>query len=239
VSDSPERHRSRNSDEVSRKIRASLLPREAPALPGFDVAAGTAIGESSQGGSAWDWLGLTDGRTALVTLDVRGDGFLPGHHIGVARGVLRGLAAGGVGVPSLLVKANEVLSDMTDPGPTRPVEVGLLVVGGDGLEWACAGQVPAGVVRRDGAIEVFGAHGPPLGMMGGFRYTSGHHALGSGDAALVLSHTTKGFFRGAAELVARLHSEPAREVVAKLHRGVRKAGDGARAEASVLLARKH
>jgi serine phosphatase RsbU (regulator of sigma subunit) len=244
VPDSPETHpgagsAKAESDDLSRRIRAALLPRGAPGIPGFDVAAGTATDESDRGGSAWDWLGLPDGRVALVTLDVREGGLLPAHHIGVARAVLRGLAAGGVGVPSLLAKANEVLSDMGSGGVTQPVEVGLLVVGGADLEWGGAGQVPAGLIRRDGAIEELGANGPPLGMMGGFRYTTRPLHLGAGDAALVISHTTKGLFQGAAELVARLHSEPAGEVVTKLHRGVRRAGGDARSEVSVLYARKH
>ena len=76
--------------EVSRIMQAGLLPAAAPRVEGFDVAAGTTTEEGGRGGSVWDWVGLGDGRTALVTLDVRQDGLPPAHHLGVARAVLRG-----------------------------------------------------------------------------------------------------------------------------------------------------
>jgi CRP-like cAMP-binding protein len=228
-----------DAHEVSRVMQAGLLPSTAPRVAGFDLAAGTTTEESGRGGSVWDWLPLGDGRTALLTLDVRQDGFPPAHHLGVARAVLRGLAAANATLPQLLANANEALSAAAIEGLDQFVEVGILVLGPGGVEWASAGRVPGGIIRRDGTFEEFGAHGPPLGMMGGFKYNVQAHAMASGDTAFVLSHANQGLFLGAADLIAQLHGKPAGEVVSTLHRAIRKAQGDQRTETSVLYARRH
>ena len=225
--------------EVSRIMQAGLLPAAAPRVEGFDVAAGTTTEEGGRGGSVWDWVGLGDGRTALVTLDVRQDGLPPAHHLGVARAVLRGLVADHATLPQILAKANEALSSAAVDGLDQFVEVGLLVAGPGGVEWASAGRVPGGVIRRDGTFEEFGAHGPPLGMLGGFEYNVQKFSLSAGDTALALSHAGQGRFLGAADLVAQLHGKPAGEVVSTLHRAIRKAQGDERTETSVLYIRRH
>lgn len=225
--------------EVSRVMQAGLLPAVAPRVVGFDLAAGTTTEVSGRGGSVWDWMPMGDGRTALLTLDVRQDGFPPAHHLGVARAVFRGLAAGNATLPQLLASCNEALSAAAIEGLDQFVEVGVLVLGSAGVEWASAGRVPGGIIRRDGTFEEFGAHGPPLGMMGGFKYNVQAHAMGAGDTAFVLSHGSQGLFLGAADLVAQLHGKPAGEVVSMLHKAIRKAQGEQRTETSVLYARKH
>lgn len=223
----------------SRRIQEALLPRAAPRVEGYQIAAGTAREETGRGGSVWDWFRLGDGRTALLTLDVRQEGLPAAHHLGVARAVLRGLATTGPTVPDLLARANEVLASSAVEAVQQFVEVGLLVVGADEIEWASAGRVPAGVIRRDGMFTELGAHGPPLGMMGGFRYAAQRVAMGQGDTAFVLSHGSHGLFLGAADLVAQLHGKPAGEIVTTLHRAIRKAMEDDRAESSVLYAMRH
>ncbi len=221
---------------VSRMMRDAILPREAPRIEGYHIAAGTAREEEGRGGSVWDWCSMRDGRTALLTLDVRQDGLPAAHLLGLARAVLRALAATGPSIPDLLARANETLASSPAGGVDQFVEVGLLVVGPEEVEWASAGRVPGGIIRRNGMFAELGAHGPPLGMMGGFRYTVQHVPMGAGDTALVLSHGSHGLFLGAADLVAQLHGKPAGEIVSTLHRGIRKAVGDERAECSVLYA---
>lgn len=228
-----------DAHEVSRVMQAGLLPSQAPRVSGFDVAAGTTTEETGRGGSVWDWITMGDGRTALLTLDVRQDGFPAAHHLGVARAVLRGLAADHATLPQLLARTNEALSAAAIDGLDQFVEVGVLVLGAESVEWASAGRVPGGLIRRDGTFQEFGAHGPPLGMMGGFKYNVQTLAMGSGDTAFVLSHASPGLFLGAADLMAQLHGKPAGDVVATLHRAIRKAQGEERTETSVLYARRH
>ncbi|MEJ2202721.1 MAG: SpoIIE family protein phosphatase [Gemmatimonadota bacterium] len=226
-------------DVVSRIMQDAILPREAPRVEGYHVAAGTAREEAGRGGSVWDWFPFRDGRTALLTLDVRQDGLPAAHHLGLARVVLRAAAGTHSSVPDLLAMANETLVSSSVGAVHQFVEVGLLVVGPEEVEWASAGRVPGGVIRRDGMFAELGAHGPPLGMMGGFRYTVQHVRMGAGDTAFVLSHGSHGLFLGAADLVAQLHGKPAGEIVSTLHRGIRRAMGEDGAESSVLYAMRH
>lgn len=224
---------------VSRMVRDAILPRNAPRIEGYHVAAGTAREDTGRGGSVWDWFLLGDGRTALLTLDVRQEGLPAAHHLGLARAVLRAAAAARSSIPDVLAMANETLASSSVGQVDQFVEVGLLVVGPEGVEWASAGRVPGGVIRRDGMFAELGAHGPPLGMMGGFRYTVQHIPLGTGDTAFVLSHGSHGLFLGAADLVAQLHGKPAGEIVATLQRGIRKAMGEEGTESSVLYVVRH
>jgi serine phosphatase RsbU (regulator of sigma subunit) len=224
---------------ASRAMQAGFLPRVAPRLEGYETAAGTTREDTGRGGSVWDWLALPDGRTALLTLDVRQDGFPAAHHIGVARAVLRALAAEHATVPALLARANDALSAAAVEAANQFVEVGMLAVAPDAVEWASAGRVPGGIIRRDGAFEEFGAHGPPLGMMDGFKYTAQRLPVATGDAVFVLSHGSQGLFKGAADLVAQLQGKPAGEVVTTLHAAIRRVQGERRTETSVLYARRH
>jgi len=224
---------------VSRLLRDAILPRSAPRIEGYHVAAGTAREEAGRGGSVWDWFPLRDGRTALLTLDVRQEGLPAAHHLGLARVVLRAAAAMLPSIPDVLALANETLASSVTEEADQFVEAGLLVAGPEGVEWASAGRVPGGIIRRDGMFAELGAHGPPLGMMGGFRYTVQHVPMGAGDTAFVLSHGSHGLFLGAADLVAQLHGKPAGEIVSTLHRGIRKAMGEDGAESSVLYVMRH
>jgi len=225
---------------ISRVMQAGLLPRTAPKVEGYDIAAGSTTDDDGRGSSAWDWVEFSDGRTALLTIDVMQDGFPPAHHLGVARAVLRALSADTSSIADLLRRANESLAAVGVDGLEQFVQVGLLVVGAEGLEWGSAGRVPGGVTRRDGSFEEFGAHGPPLGMMGGFKYSVQKFSMGAGDTAFVLSHGSQGLFLGAADLLAQLHGKLVGEIVTSLHKGIRKAqGQGEdRSETSVLFVRK-
>ncbi len=224
--------------EVSRVMQVGLLPHVAPRIDGFDVAAGTTTEEHGRGGSVWDWVEI-GGRTALVTLDVRQDGFPPAYHVGVARAVMRSVARTETSLPGLLARMNDALADAAVEGLDQYVDMGILVAGAEGLEWASAGLVPGGVIHRDGTFDELGAHGPPLGMLAGFKYAAQKLEMGSGDTAFVLSHASRGLRLGAADLMAQLHGKPAGEVVATLHRAIRKAQGDEREETSVLYARKH
>lgn len=114
----------------------------------------------------------------------------------------------------------------------------MLVVSDGEVVWTGAGRPAGAVLRRDGNYEELSSHGPPLGMMGGFRYGTDRIELGQGDVVLVLSEASRGLFRGAADLVATLQGKPVGQVVSTVHRALRKAHGSAVPETTVLYARK-
>lgn len=235
---SPARDGDGNEAALSRRLQRGLLPRNAPKVEGYDIAAGTSLEEDGEGRTVWDAFRLSDGRTAMVSLLVKGSGLPPSYHLGVARALLRELARGEEELTELLRRVNEGIADAALEEGEQFVECGVLVPSGGEILWTGAGRSPGAVLRRDGNFEELPSHGPPLGMMGGFRYGTYRIELGAGDVALVLSEASKGLFRGAADLVATLQGKPVGDVVSTVHRALRKAHESSVPETTVLFARK-
>ena len=226
-------------EQVSRIVQRGLLPRNAPRVEGYDIAAGTTTEEDGDGDTVWDWLPLKDGRTALVAYDVQGEGLPPSHYLMASRTLMRALAAEHSELKEILPRANAALSHAAVAGVDQFVECGIVIPGEGGIEWSSAGRVPAGVIRRNGTFEELGSHGPPRGMMEGFRYATQRVSMGPGDVFVVLSQASMGMFRGAADLVAQVQGKTAGEVVATLHKAIRKAYGDDPQETSVIFVRKH
>ena len=225
--------------DLSRRLQQALLPRNAPTLEGYDIAAGTTPDPDGQGSSVWDWFALPDGRPVLVTLDVTPGSFPAAHCLALARAFLRELPAAGADPGSLLTRANSAISRTSVAGVEGTVDCAALILGPERCEWASAGAVPGGIIRQEGTMDDFPSHGPPLGLMDGFRYGAVQVPLRSGDVAVVLSHGARGLFRGAADLAAEFHGKPAAEVVSKLQAAIKRAGTAAdQREHSIIFARK-
>jgi serine phosphatase RsbU (regulator of sigma subunit) len=227
--------------EVSRALQRGMIPADAPRVEGFDLAAGTTLEHTGRGNTTWDHVRLRDGRIAILVMDVRADGLPPAHIAGMARAALRTAAAASDDPAELLRLANGALADMHVEGVDQFVECGVLVPEERGIVWASGGRMPAGILGRDGTFRQLGSHGPPLGMMDGFGYGTERAEMGSGDTVLVLSGGSVGLFRGAADLVAQVHGKPAGEIVATVHRAIRKAQEAEEKieEISAVYLRKH
>jgi hypothetical protein len=184
--------------EVGRAMQRSMLPRNAPRVTGYDIAAGTTVEDEGRGSSLWDAFQLPDGRWVLAVMDVRGDGQAPALLLGMARAALRTAAPSTGGLAGLLERANGGLAAVLGQGQ-QFVECALVIPGAGGVEWAAAGRMPAAVLGRAGTLEMLASQGPPLGMLDGFRYGTERAEVGVGDALLALSSGSAGLFRGAAE----------------------------------------
>lgn len=227
-----------DADAVGRRLLRAMLPQAVPGAPGFDVAAGTMLESAGRANTLWDTVDLADGRAAFLAFEVKAPGELPAHVLGMARAALRA-AADGRSLADLLERVNHALAAVQPEGMDQFVDCAVVVPGEGEVEWSCAGRIPAGVLGRDGSFQALGSHGPPLGMLEGFRYGTERAAMVSGSSLLVLAGGTPGLFRGAADLVAEVQEKTAGEVVGTVHRAVRRApGDDGR-EVSVLFLRKH
>jgi len=227
------------SAAVSRELQRSMVPVEAPQLDGHDLAVGTTAEDHGQGATVWDALTLPSGRRVLAVLQVESGGTLPALELAMARAALRAGSTARDDLPGLLEGSNLALASRRGDAGSGSVACGLLALDADGTEWAAAGRVPAGVIGRVGTFVELGSHGPPLGMLDGFRYGSEVVELGVGDALLALSAGSVGLLRGAADLVVQVQDKPAGEVVSIVHRALRRAHHGPAPETSVLFLRKH
>ena len=224
--------------EISRVIQRGLIPREAPRVKGYDIAAGTILDDDGSGGTIWDFAQLKDGRIALLTLSVLGTELPPAHYLAIARGLLRELGKDQESLRGLLARVNSGLASAVVEGMEQYVEAGVLLPGEGHVEWAGAGRCPGGIIRRTGIFEEFSTHGPPLGMMEGFLYGTQQMELGVGDSVIVLSEASQGIFRGAADLVAHLQGKPVGDIVTTVQKALRKAQPTGPVETSILFIRR-
>jgi CRP-like cAMP-binding protein len=222
---------------MSRLLQRGLLPRNAPSVPGYEIAAGTSLPEEGRGGSIWDAFPVRGGRMALAVLNVPGDGLPAAYHLGVARAALRSAARTEEKSGAILSRANEVLADTRIPGADQFVECGMLVAGESGAEWSSAGLCPGAVLPREGGSEALPSGSPPLGFDRDSEYGSMSVSVAPGASVLILSEASRGLFRGAVDLVRSMGDRPAGDAVGALHGAVAKAAKDAPGEISVILMR--
>ena len=175
------------ADDANRALQRAIMPRSAPTTDGFDLAAGTMLEDSGAGRTAWETVRFADGRAGLVAMTVHGDGLPPAHQLALARAFLNEFARTGQSAESLFASVNDGLSHNETPGVDQTVAAGMLVPGDGSVLWSGAGDVRGAVIRRDGTLDEFPSHGPPLGMLDGFQYGTQEYEIGTGDMVIVLS----------------------------------------------------
>src|SRR5690606_32135360 len=74
--------------EMSRSIQTGFLPRQLPAIPGYDLAAWWQPAEEVSG-DYYDVIPLPDGRIGLIVADVSGHGIGPSLIMASVRAMLR------------------------------------------------------------------------------------------------------------------------------------------------------
>ena len=124
-------------EEMSRLMQRGLLPDEAPRIKGFDLAAGTNLEDDGAGRTIWDHFQLSDGRAALVSLNVQGDGLPPGHYLAMARSLLSELARDHDTIQGLLARVNSGLAAAVVEGMEQYVEAGILLPSSDRIGMFC------------------------------------------------------------------------------------------------------
>ena len=98
--------------QVARRIQRGLLPAQAPALPGFDIA-GACHPAAATGGDYFDYLATPDGSLGIVIADVSNHGFAPALIMSATRRLLRTLAERSNDPGEILTAANRAIAEDT------------------------------------------------------------------------------------------------------------------------------
>jgi PAS domain S-box-containing protein len=151
--------------DAARSIQQRLYPREAPQVPGFDIAGAVNPAESLCG-DYYDFFPMSGGGLGMTVADVCGHGVGPSILMAQARAYLRSLALAHPDVGEVLCRLNEIL---TVDGSEREFVTQILVrLAPDvrTLVYANAGH-PAGILLGgDGQVrEGLGSCGLPLGIL--------------------------------------------------------------------------
>jgi serine phosphatase RsbU (regulator of sigma subunit) len=185
----------------AREVQASLLPREAPVLSGFDLAA-RCIPAREIGGDFFDWQ-PSEAAAVLSVGDVMGKGIPAALLASTVRSVLRALArknAPGAALDLL----REALSQDLERASSFVTLFHARVLG-DEVQYVDAGHGHA-LVRRaaSGRLERLERGGRPVGFPAAAAYRESTLRLAEGDFLVVFSD---GLFEGGNRRVEELIDE--------------------------------
>ena len=181
-----ERERIEQELRVARLIQQTLLPKELPALPGWQLAAHYQPAREV-GGDFYDFIPLPGGRLGLVVGDVTDKGVPAALVMATTRALLRATAQRLDAPGAVLEHVNTVLDPDIPPNMFVTCLYAVLEPASGRLRYANAGHDLPYQRRSDGAVLELRATGMPLGLLPGMRYEEREAVLAPGDSVLFYS----------------------------------------------------
>ena len=170
---------------IAREIQMSSIPREYPALPGWDIH-GVLQPAREVGGDFYD-CALLDERRLYVTLGDVSDKGVPAALFMAATKTRLGASVAAAGSPAaVLTRVNRDTVRNNDLCMFVTVWCGILDVGSGRITYANAGHNPPAVRRADGRVEFLDfASAPALGIDEDAAYREGTTTLEPGDVLVM------------------------------------------------------
>jgi serine phosphatase RsbU (regulator of sigma subunit)/anti-sigma regulatory factor (Ser/Thr protein kinase) len=180
-----ERERMEQELQVARLIQQTLLPKELPELPGWQVAAYYQPARAV-GGDFYDFFSFEDGRLGLVIGDVTDKGIPAALVMATTRSILRSAAQRLVSPGKALEHANDLLYPDIPARMFVTCLYAILDPATGLLLYANAGHdLP--YRWKDGNVSELRATGMPLGLMPGMSYEEKQTFLEPGESVLFYS----------------------------------------------------
>ena len=170
---------------VARLIQQTLLPRELPALSGWNV---TAYYQPARavGGDFYDFIYLPDGRLGVVVGDVSDKGVPAALVMATTRAHMRGAALQFETPGKVLAQVNNLLCPDMPPKMFVTCFYAILDPSTGRLHYANAGHDLPFAWSGQGATELR-ARGMPLGLMSGMNYEEKEKMIAHGESLLFYS----------------------------------------------------
>lgn len=170
---------------VARLIQETLLPKEVPALPGWNIAALWRPAREV-GGDFYDFIPLSDGRMVIVIGDVTDKGVPAAMVMATTRTMLRSAAMDTDSPGIVLQIVNERLCREIPPKMFVTCLYAILDPDTGRLSFANAGHdLP--YRGKDGAVGELRATGMPLGLLPGMIYEEKDTIIEEGERVLFYS----------------------------------------------------
>lgn len=165
---------------VARDVMQDLIPRDVPALEGFDIAG---VNEASfeVGGDYYEFIPLPDDRWGVVVADVAGKGIAAALQVSAIRASMYALVGRELAIRAVMRHANRFFYDSVDAGRYVTLFYAVLDVPTRQLIYVNAGHQPPLLVRADGTVKKLWNGGVPIGMFESPQYFEGGARLRAGD----------------------------------------------------------
>ncbi len=234
----------RDELELARELQASLIPRDLPVMPSFELGAHNEIA-NMVGGDIYDFVPLPEGRLAVIFGDASGHGMAAGLVMAVAHAAFRTQLDVDASPDAMFATLNRILCRTGSPRAFFGC-VYALFSGEGSFAISVAGHPPALRAGPDGGVrERFGAGAYPLGIKPGLSWPVEQGRLETGETLLLhsdgLSETRSpsGQEFGDAGIESTLRAairQPAAELAATLAGEARRFRDSAALEDDVSVA---
>jgi hypothetical protein len=181
-----DRVRVRDELEVARQLQGELLPRDAPALPGYSFAHSYRTA-NEVGGDYYNFSSLPDGRLALMVGDASGHGIAAGLLMAIANATLKTAIEIDPAPQRVAALLNSTLFRTGDRRAFMTLFYSVLDPTTGQLEFVCGGH-PFPLLRRaGGSVEELGEGSLPLGMKESAPLSAGSVTLEPGDLLVLFT----------------------------------------------------
>ncbi|HKF39183.1 MAG TPA: SpoIIE family protein phosphatase [Ktedonobacteraceae bacterium] len=168
---------------VAQLIQKTLLPKDLPALPGWQISEYYQAARQV-GGDFYDFIYFDDGRLGLVIGDVTDKGVPAALLMATTRSVLRAVAQRVAAPGEVLERVNEILHPDIPPKMFVTCLYALLDPESGQLRYANAGHDLPYHRHTTGEVTELRATGMPLGLMPGMHYEEKETQLAPGEVIL-------------------------------------------------------
>lgn len=239
IEENLEKRRMEEELQVARKVQERFLPKELPVTPGLSIAA-KSVFCLEVAGDYYDVIAHPDGRTALAIGDVSGKGAGAAMIMANLQASLRALCGMGLNLDALMLRANELIHQNTDPDQFITLFVGVYDPRDRIMRYVNAGHNFPILVRANGRDQMLDEGGLILGPFPDAQFIQGHVHLAPGDSLLLYTDGVSEAMNDAGDElgeelvrdVVRAHSDEAPEQIIEqimtlvdLHQGDRSPED--------------
>jgi hypothetical protein len=167
-----ERERLKKELEIAAKVQLSLLPKEEPKIPGYEISA-ISIPAIEAGGDYFDFVKLSGSKLGIAIGDVSGKGVGAAIYMTLTKGILQAHAEEDVSPKNVLGKVNRLLYKTIEKNSFVSMFYAILDTGNHHIVYSRAGHNP-GILcsERGGKTKLLFAKGMALGLEEGSVFSS-------------------------------------------------------------------
>ncbi len=167
-----ERERLRKEMEIAARVQLSLLPKEEPKIPGYDIAS-ISIPAVEAGGDYFDFVKLSGNKIGIAIGDVSGKGIGAAIYMTLTKGILQAHAEENVSPANVLVKVNRLLYKTIEKNSFVSMFYAILDIGKHSITYSRAGHNPGILCSQEaGGTRLLFSKGMALGLEEGSIFES-------------------------------------------------------------------
>ncbi len=229
---------------LASEIQLRLLPKEAPLVPGYDIA-GASLPAEMVGGDYFDFLPFDDGRLALCLGDVSGKGLAAAILMANLQAAVRAQTLLDLPPGLSMTNANTLLSRSTDPDKFATCFFAALDPQQHEVRYSNAGHDPPLLLSASGRIDRLCTGGLVLGFAEEATYESECVSIEPNGALVIYSDGVTDCVdsqdrpfgeEGLREILLASIGEPAEQIIDRVLQSVREFSDfGAQPDDMTLI----